>query len=84
MISSFAYGYAGWFVLDVRLLLFVVFLSALVSLGTAGLLTRDKPRSSFMKTVWLLFGVSLLLNILMLNVFFDYPVFRIESFFSIP
>ena len=84
MIGSFAYGYAGWFVLDVRLLIFVFFLSALFALGTASLLTRDKPRSSFFKTGWLLFGVSLVLNIFMLNVFFDYPVFRIESFFPIP
>ena len=84
MIGSFAYGYAGWFVLDVRLLLFVVFLSAFFSLGTASLLSRDKSRSVFFRTGWVLFGLSLVINILMLNVVFDYPVFRIESFFPIP
>ena len=82
--GSFSYGYAGWFVLDLRLLIFVLILSALVSIGTASLLCRDRPRGYFVRAGWVLFGLSLFLNIFMLSVFFDYPVFRIESFFSIP
>lgn len=84
MMGSFSYGYAGWFVLDLRLLIFVLILSALVSIGTASLLCRDRPRGYFVRAGWVLFGLSLFLNIFMLSVFFDYPVFRIESFFSIP
>ena len=82
--GSFSNGYAGWFVLDLRLLIFVLILSALVSIGTASLLSRDRSRRYFIRAGWVLFGLSLFLNIFMLSVFFDYPVFRIESFFSIP
>lgn len=84
MSGSYPYGFAGWFVVDIRLLVFTVVVSLLVTVGTMSMLSRGKKRNELLKTGGLFFIASVVFNVLILNTVFDYPVFRIESFFPFP
>ena len=84
MSGSYPYGYAGWFVIDMRLLLFAVAVSLLVTLGTVSVLSRGRNRKELLKIGALFFLASVVFNVVMLNLVMDYPVFRIESFFPFP
>ena len=82
--TGLAQGYAGWFVLDARLLLFSIGFSLLFTLGTVSLLSKGRERHEIVRLGWRFFLSSLVLNIVLMNLVFDYPVFRIESFFAFP
>ena len=84
MSGSYPYGYAGWFVIDMRLLLFAVAVSLLVTLGTMSMLSRGRDRNELLKIGVLFFLASVVFNVVVLNLVLDYPVFRIESFFPFP
>ena len=84
MSGSYPYGYAGWFVIDMRLLLFAIAVSLLVTLGTVSMLSRGRDRNELLKIGTLFFLASVVFNVVVLNLVLDYPVFRIESFFPFP
>jgi len=84
MSGSYPYGFAGWFVVDIRLLIFTVVVSLLVTVGTMSMISKGRKRKELLKTGVFFFVASVVFNILILNTVFDYPVFRIESFFPFP
>ena len=84
MSGSYPYGYAGWFVIDMRLLLFAIAVSLFVTLGTVSILSRGRDRNELLKIGTLFFLASVVFNVIVLNFVLDYPVFRIESFFPFP
>ena len=78
------YGYAGWFVLDVRLLVFVLVISFLLTTGTLALFFRGKRWHEYLSVGFGFYVTLVGLLIVVFNWVVDYPVFRIESFFSFP
>ena len=84
MSGSNPYGYAGWFVIDFRLLLFTIVISLLVTVGTMSILSKGRTRNELLKMGVLFFIASVVFNVIVLNTVFQYPVFRIESFFPFP
>ncbi|MDP6945091.1 MAG: hypothetical protein QF464_13160 [Myxococcota bacterium] len=76
--------YAAWIALDLRLLLFLMFISLLASFGVCLIMTtrRDWLRLAAMFLVSYVAILSLLITIF--NVVAHYPVFKVESFFPFP
>ena len=83
MSGSYPYGYAGWFVLDVRLLILTAVTSFLFAVGTALLVGKDREIRERV-----LFGVGisswLSPSMIFLQLVFSTPIFRIEAFFPFP
>ena len=76
--------YAGWISVDVRLLLFLLMLSAVGGMGITAIVARGRSRAEIGAT-WLLFCVGLLtVLVLLFNHIAAYPVFTVEAFFPFP
>ncbi len=78
------YAYAGWFVVDARLLGFILLFSLFLTVGTLAIMFRDKTRSELAYIGAGLYSATVVVTILLLNSILRYPVFRIESFFPFP
>ena len=76
--------YAGWFVVDLRLLGFVTLVSAFLTLGLVALLRRAKRWHEYATAFVTIFIVVMILSILVFNRVARYPVFSIETMFSLP
>lgn len=81
MNGFYAHGYAGWFVLDIRTLAFVLAFSLLMTLGTVGVLSPGKTRGELIQIGLGLYAVTVIVTVFFFNSVLNYPVFRIESFF---
>ena len=84
MNGSYPHGYAGWFVLDVRLLILTAVTSLLFAVGTTLLVGKGRE---VRERIW--FGVryfffAFTINIVFLQLVFSTPIFRIEAFFPFP
>ncbi|HIA05027.1 MAG TPA: hypothetical protein EYN66_24540 [Myxococcales bacterium] len=76
--------YAGWFVVDMRLLVFVLFISAFTSLGIVALVLRGRRWYEYLVAFISLFVVVLIVVIMTFNQIADYPVLLIEEVFPFP
>jgi hypothetical protein len=76
--------YAGWFVVDLRLLIFVVLISLFITLGIIALTLKGKRWYEYAIAFSSLFMVLLLVTILIFNHAADYPVLLIEEIFPFP
>lgn len=79
-----SWHYAGWIAVDVRLLLFIVFISALTAGGTTALFARGKTRPQIAALYMTSLVVIVALSVLLFNQIATYPVFVVESFFPMP
>ena len=82
--SGNPYAYAGWFVVDARLLGFILLFSLFLTVGTLAIFARDKTRKQLVSIGAGLYAVTVIVTVLLLNGILRYPVFRIESFFPFP
>ncbi len=73
--------YAGWFVLDLRLLVFVLLVGLLLTAGTLAIAFRKRPWPEIVSAGFSLFLLIAGGLIALLNGVVHYPVFRIESVF---
>lgn len=76
--------YGGYFVLDLKLVIFSLLLSALLALATVLLVRRLSERSRRMWAIVLLTLIYLALTHTILTWGFDYPAFRIAQVFELP
>mgnify|MGYP006224182427 CR=1 FL=1 len=73
--------YAGWFVLDLRLLVFVLLVGLLLTAGTLAIGFRKRQWAEIVSAGFSLFIMIVAGLIALLNGVLYYPVFRVESFF---
>ncbi|NUN12782.1 MAG: hypothetical protein HUU55_04020 [Myxococcales bacterium] len=78
------YLYAGWFVVDVRLLSFVLGVSLLLTVGTVAMFFRGKTWRDYLAVGLVIYFLAVTVLIVLLNGLANYPVFRIESMFNFP
>ncbi len=76
--------YAGWFVFDLRLLIFVTLISLFLTMGIVALAFKGKKWHEYLTAfVSIFFGV-LILTVIVFNNIAGYPVFLIEQVFEFP
>lgn len=78
------YLYAGWFVVDVRLLSFVLAVCLLLTVGTLAMFFRGRTWRDYLAIGLVVYVLATTVLIVLLNSLANYPVFRIESVFSFP
>ena len=83
-IAPLASLYGGFFILDVRLLLFVSGLAVLASAGTVLAVRSIRMNREMIPYLILGFLLFFMLFTVLFNYVFDYPLFLIRSFFEIP
>ena len=76
--------YAGWFVVDVRLLGFVVLISVFLTLGVLALFFRGRRWHEYLSAFVSIFVLVLVVTVLIFNKIASYPVFLIEEMFPFP
>ncbi len=76
--------YAGWFVADLRLLLFISLISFFLTTSVVTLFVRHRRWHEYVTITAALFLLSFLVLMGVFNLVADYPVFRVESFFPFP
>jgi hypothetical protein len=75
--------YAGWIVVDVRLLAFVVLLCLGVSLLLLALLVRRRPWHEYVTLFVSISSILFALSVLLLQTVFDYPILAERDFFPL-
>ena len=78
------YTYAGWFVIDIRLMIFVVLISLFTALGIMALMFKGKHWHEYVTFFLSVFFAVLFISIGAFNALASYPVFSIEEFFPLP
>ena len=78
------YTYDGWFVVDVRLLIFVVLISLFMTLGILALVFRGRRWHEYVTAFVSIFILVLGVTVLVFNQIASYPVFMIEEVFPFP
>ena len=81
---SEGWQYAAWVAVDLRLLLFLLFISLLSAFGVCLIVVRKRDWTKFAATFIVAYGLSLSALILIFNVIAHYPVFQVQSFFPFP
>ena len=81
---SNGHTYAGWFVVDVRLLGFVLLISAFLTLGIIALFFRGRRWHEYVTGFVTIFIAVLVVSVLVFNRIASYPVFLIEAMFPFP
>ena len=81
---SQGWQYAAWVAVDLRLLLFLMFISLLSSFGVCLILVRKRDLTRVLATFIVAYAVSLSGLLLVFNTIAHYPVFEIQSFFPFP
>ena len=76
--------YAGWFVIDLRLFVFVTLISLFTSLGLLALFFQGKHWHEYVTAFVSLFLLVMCISILVFNQLASYPVFLIEDVFPFP
>lgn len=75
--------YAGWIVIDVRLLVFLVLLCAGVSLLLLAFLVKRRAWHEYVTLFFAMASLLFLVSLLMLQTVLNYPVIVERSFFPI-
>ncbi len=78
------YLYAGWVVLDVRLLLFVVLISLFLSVSVISLFVRNKRWHEYATLFVALYSITFLVLLVIFNGLARYPVFQVRALFPFP
>jgi hypothetical protein len=76
--------YAGWVIVDVRLVFFVLGLALLLSIGVLALFVKGRRWYDYVSVgfgIYVFFVTALVLGF---NWALRYPVFKIEAFFPFP
>lgn len=81
---SEGWQYAAWVAVDLRLLLFLMFVSLLAAIGVCLILVRTRDWSKVIATFIVSFTLALGALITVFNVIAHYPVFQVQSFFPFP
>ena len=76
--------YAAWVAVDLRLLLFLMFVALLASLGVCLIMVRKRNWLNIAAVFIVSYALSLTLLITTFNTIAHYPVFQIQSFFPFP
>lgn len=76
--------YAAWVSVDVRLLVFVLLIAALIGAGVAAILVKSRRTHDYLSVFVLAFVGTLALLLLVFNEIAQHPVFVVESFFPFP
>jgi hypothetical protein len=82
--STPSWHYGGWFAVDLRLLLFILFISALTAAGTTALFSRGKTSAQLLALYLVSWVAIVTLSIVLFNQIASYPVFTLKSFFPMP
>jgi len=82
--ASSGWRYAAWVAVDLRLLIFVMLVSALTAAGVAALVVRGRRAWDYASVFVVAFALTLGLSLAIFNGIAQYPVFVIESFFPFP
>ena len=78
------FRFAGWFTLDVRMLLTVLVFSAAVAVLFLALRYKGRRWDEHVVGFFAVFGVSLLLTVVLTNWLAGNPALRIETLFPVP
>ena len=81
---SEGWQYAAWVAVDLRLLLFLMFIALLSSFGVCLILVRKRDLARVLATFIVAYTISLSALLLVFNSIAHYPVFQIQSFFPFP
>ncbi len=76
-----SYTYAGWFVIDARLFIFVLLICFFMALGILALTFKGKRWHEYVTAFIGTFLVLLVVTVLVFNQVVGYPVFVIEEVF---
>ena len=76
--------YAGWIVVDVRLLAFVLMISLFLVVSIISLLIRGRRWHEYVTLFVALYTLSVAVILIIFNWIAQYPVFRIETMFPFP
>lgn len=79
-----SFRYAGWFTLDLRLLLTLLTFSAAVAVLIVALRFRGRRWDQYVSGFFAIFCLSLLASLLLTNFLAAYPAIRVETFFPAP
>lgn len=79
-----SWHYAAWVAIDLRLLIFIVLISALTAIGICAFFVRYRSRIELAAAFLLAFVASFFVLVLIFNQIAHYPVFVIESMFPFP
>lgn len=82
--ASEGWRYAGWIALDLRLLIFVGVVAALVGVGTAALFVRSGRWRDHLSVFFLVFLLGLFLLTMLFNGLASHPVLVVERLFPFP
>jgi uncharacterized membrane protein len=82
--ASDGWRYAGWIALDLRLLIFVGVVAALVAVGTSALFVRSGRWRDHFSVFFFSFPLALVLLTLLFNGFASHPVVVVERLFPFP
>lgn len=82
--ASEGWRYAGWIALDLRLLIFVGVVAALIAVGTSALFVRSGRWRDHLSVFFLAFLTALVVLTLIFNGLASHPVLVVERLFPFP
>jgi hypothetical protein len=76
--------YAGWIVLDLRLLVFVLLISLFLTVSIITLFVRGRRWHEYVTIFVAVYTLAFAVILVVFNVIARYPVFRVEALFPFP
>ncbi len=76
--------YAGWIVLDLRLLVFILLISLFLTVSVLTLFVRGRRWHEYVSLSIALYAIAFTLILIVFNLIAKYPVFRVEALFPFP
>lgn len=76
--------YAGWIVLDLRLLVFVILISLFLTVSVITLFVRGRRWHEYVTIFLAVYAIAFVLILLIFNLIARYPVLRVEALFPFP
>lgn len=76
--------YAGWIVLDLRLLVFVVLISLFLTVSVITLFVRGRRWHEYVTIFVATYSLAFVVILAIFNWIASYPVFRVEALFPFP
>lgn len=76
--------YAGWIVLDLRLLVFVLLISLFLTVSIITLFVRGRRWHEYVTIFIAVYALSFVVILVIFNLIARYPVFRLEALFPFP
>ncbi len=76
--------YAGWIVLDLRMIIFILLISLFLTTSIVTMFVRNRAWHEYMTIFVALYSLAVVLQVVVLNVLLSQPVLRIEALFPFP